>query len=165
MYGTNTSLGVCTRWQTAPSSTAESLAILRENCTPYCEAVDVRASSPRSKSGSKRGAVSTILTHDRLRAQRARRGMLDNPLVVFEVLSESTEGIDRGAKFAAYASLRSVRQYVLIDSRCRRVEIYVRTGLSDECAGRVVEDGDGTIELELAGKTIPMSYVYGGVRF
>jgi Uma2 family endonuclease len=51
-------------------------------------------------------------------------GVIDNPTVVFEVLSPSTEGFDRGAKFAAYRALPSLQSYVLIESESRLVEVY-----------------------------------------
>ena len=49
-----------------------------------------------------------------------------HPKVVIEVLSESTEGFDRGGKFAAYRRLPSLEEYVLIDSRSRSVEVFRR---------------------------------------
>lgn len=39
---------------------------------------------------------------------------LINPTVIFEVLSDSTESYDRGAKFRHYRSLDSLQAYVLI---------------------------------------------------
>jgi Uma2 family endonuclease len=49
-----------------------------------------------------------------------------HPKVIIEVLSESTEGYDRGGKFAAYRRLPSLEEYVLIDSRTRSVEVFRR---------------------------------------
>jgi Uma2 family endonuclease len=46
--------------------------------------------------------------------------------VVVEVLSESTEAYDRGAKFASYRELPTLEEYVLIDSRSRCVEVFRR---------------------------------------
>ncbi len=46
--------------------------------------------------------------------------------VIVEVLSESTEGYDRGGKFASYRQLPSLEEYVLIDSRSRAVEVFRR---------------------------------------
>ena len=39
---------------------------------------------------------------------------LVNPIVIVEVLSDSTEADDRGAKFAHYRRLESLREYVLV---------------------------------------------------
>jgi Uma2 family endonuclease len=49
-----------------------------------------------------------------------------NPAVIVEILSDSTEDSDRTEKFAAYRRLRSLREYVLVSQRERRVEVYRR---------------------------------------
>jgi Uma2 family endonuclease len=51
---------------------------------------------------------------------------LVNPLVIVEVLSDSTEAYDRGAKFAHYRSVPSLAEYVLVAQNERRVEHYRR---------------------------------------
>lgn len=48
------------------------------------------------------------------------------PKLVVEVLSKSTEAFDRGDKFAAYQALESLQEYVLINTRHQRVEIFRR---------------------------------------
>ena len=45
-----------------------------------------------------------------------------NPRVVFEVLSPSTEGFDRGIKFERYRRLESLSDYVLVSADRMRVE-------------------------------------------
>jgi Uma2 family endonuclease len=50
--------------------------------------------------------------------------ILVNPLVVIEVLSESTEAYDRGEKFRLYQTIPSLREYVLVSQTSRRLEIY-----------------------------------------
>ncbi len=54
---------------------------------------------------------------------------LENPSVVFEVLSRTTEERDRGRKAELYRSLPSLQAYVLVASDARLVEIYERTEL------------------------------------
>ena len=49
-----------------------------------------------------------------------------HPALICEVLSESTEAYDRGGKFAAYRTLESLNEYLLIDSRRRAVEVFRR---------------------------------------
>lgn len=48
------------------------------------------------------------------------------PLLLVEVLSDSTAAFDRGVKFAAYRKLESLRDYVLIDVAAQRIEIFRR---------------------------------------
>jgi len=51
-----------------------------------------------------------------------------NPTVLIEVLSDSTAAVDREDKNADYRRLSSLREYLLISQRERRVELYRRTG-------------------------------------
>ncbi|MEM1252243.1 MAG: Uma2 family endonuclease [Cyanobacteria bacterium P01_H01_bin.21] len=49
------------------------------------------------------------------------------PKLIVEVLSKSTEAFDRGDKFLAYQALESLQEYVLINTRHQRVEIFRRS--------------------------------------
>lgn len=49
-----------------------------------------------------------------------------NPTLLIEVLSPSTEGYDRGKKFAHYRTLESLREYVLVAQEEARVELFTR---------------------------------------
>lgn len=51
---------------------------------------------------------------------------VSHPLLVAEVISESTAGFDRGGKFAAYRKLESLQEYVLIDVAAQRIEVFRR---------------------------------------
>ena len=45
-----------------------------------------------------------------------------NPVVIVEVLSDSTEKYDRGDKFEQYQTIASLRDYVLVSQKKGRVE-------------------------------------------
>lgn len=49
-----------------------------------------------------------------------------NPTIIVEVLSETTAGYDRGAKFEHYRRIDSLREYVLIAQDKRHVERFTR---------------------------------------
>jgi Uma2 family endonuclease len=49
-----------------------------------------------------------------------------NPVVIFEILSDSTEAYDRGKKFQHYQFIESLGEYILITQDSIRVEQYVR---------------------------------------
>jgi Uma2 family endonuclease len=49
-----------------------------------------------------------------------------NPMLIVEVVSESTEAYDRGGKFAHYRKLTSLMEYVLITQTKPHIEHYVR---------------------------------------
>ncbi|MBX3189680.1 MAG: Uma2 family endonuclease [Labilithrix sp.] len=52
--------------------------------------------------------------------------VIDNPRVVFEVLSKSTEQHDRGDKWSDYRSVASLTDYVLVSQRLARIEHFAR---------------------------------------
>ncbi len=56
---------------------------------------------------------------------------LVNPILIIEILSDSTERYDRGFKFLAYQAIPSLQEYVLITQSPRRFEIYRRQAGGD----------------------------------
>jgi Uma2 family endonuclease len=48
------------------------------------------------------------------------------PKLIIEMLSDSTEAFDRGDKFNAYQTLESLEEYVLINSKHKRVATFRR---------------------------------------
>lgn len=56
-----------------------------------------------------------------------RNDTITNPILIVEVLSDSTESKDRGEKMLAYRSLESLREYVLVSQNKAIVEQYSKT--------------------------------------
>jgi Uma2 family endonuclease len=56
----------------------------------------------------------------------ATRDTLLNPVVIIEVLSDSSEAYDRGDKFAQYRSIESLKEYVLASQKEARIEHFRR---------------------------------------
>ena len=56
----------------------------------------------------------------------AENDTLLNPVVIIEVLSESTEAYDRGKKIEQYQYIDSLTEYLLISQEPYRIEQYVR---------------------------------------
>ncbi len=54
------------------------------------------------------------------------RDTLQNPRVVIEVLSSSTEAYDRGDKFAGYRTIPSFQEYVVASQKEPRIELFTR---------------------------------------
>ncbi|MEA3641940.1 MAG: Uma2 family endonuclease [Lamprobacter sp.] len=65
------------------------------------------------------------------------------PCVIVEVLSESTERIDRREKFLAYTTLPSLQDYLLVSQTRREVWHYRR---SQDWAAEVLSDGDLSLD-------------------
>lgn len=51
-----------------------------------------------------------------------RNDTIINPLIIVEVLSESTENYDRGNKFLFYRDLPTFQEYILIDQKSYHIE-------------------------------------------
>lgn len=67
-----------------------------------------------------------------------------NPVMIVEVLSDSTEAYDRGEKFAHYRRIPSLREYVLLSQPEPRIETYAKNAqgawvLSEAGAGEHLE--------------------------
>ncbi len=52
---------------------------------------------------------------------------IQSPRVIVEVLSDSTEAYDRGAKFSFYRACPSIQEYMLVTTKNQAVEVYRRT--------------------------------------
>ena len=83
-----------------------------------------------------------------------------NPVSVFEVLSPSSEGYDRGLKFDFYGALDSVREYVLIDQERRRVEMRHRTGPGAPWRYAIVVEEGESCAIPYLGIELAMSRLY-----
>jgi len=92
-----------------------------------------------------------------------------NPQVIIEVLSESTEAFDRGAKFRDYQFLESVKEYVLVSQKQMHVERFTRT--SDSPASDSTweywsgSDADSVLELNSIACRILLRDIYAKVDF
>jgi len=89
------------------------------------------------------------------------RNAVVNPLVLVEVLSDSTESWDRAGKFRRYRKLESLKHYVLVSQHERCIEVYSR----DAEGGWVLREGaDGeSVALEALGGALEVDRVYRNV--
>ena len=82
-----------------------------------------------------------------------------NPVLIVEVLSDSTERYDRGAKFTHYRSVPSLREYLLVSQTECRVEQYARQPGSQWLLTEY-QDLNACIDLESLGCRLILSEVY-----
>ena len=92
-----------------------------------------------------------------------RKDCIKNPLLIAEVLSDSTESYDRGKKFKRYRSLPSLREYVLISQKRRQVERFVK----DDKEQWLLSDfeGDDTLRLASVAFELSLADLYARVNF
>ncbi|GLU56808.1 Uma2 family endonuclease [Dyadobacter frigoris] len=79
---------------------------------------------------------------------------LENPVIIIEVLSDSTEKYDRLEKFDCYKTIPSFNEYVLVSSKKKRVEVIKKLNESEWLSHTYTEKdeyvliGDCSISLE-----------------
>ena len=86
-----------------------------------------------------------------------------NPLVIFEVLSDSAEAYDRGKKFEHYQSIGSLSTYVLVTQHAPRVERYVRQEGGRAWVYTETHETDALFGIEAIGCEIKLEDVYAKV--
>lgn len=85
----------------------------------------------------------------------------DNPCLVVEILSPSTEKIDKREKLDAYMKLPSLQAYLLIDSQKRFITGYYRKGQVWE--ERLWTLGEGKVEFACCSIELSLDDIYRGV--
>lgn len=85
-----------------------------------------------------------------------------NPVVIVEVLSDSTESYDRGTKFHLYQNLSSFREYLLISQNKTFVEHYYNPEGIIFWQYRTYQNLEDKIELKSIDCEIVMSDIYFG---
>ncbi len=93
-----------------------------------------------------------------------RTDVILNPVLVIEVLSPSTEAFDRGAKFQAYQTVESLKEYVLVAQDAPRVEQYVRNG-DGSWKYKSASGLEGSLALPSVECTLNLGAVYDKVDF
>ncbi len=90
---------------------------------------------------------------------------LTNPTVIVEVLSQSTEGYDRGQKFAHYRKLVSLQEYVLVAQDKVSIEHFARhNGLGGQWVLTEISDLDGRLHLTSIGCELALRDIYERVE-
>lgn len=82
-----------------------------------------------------------------------------NPAVIIEVLSDSTEAYDRGAKFEHYRRIESLREYVLVAQNKIHVELYRRQN-----SLWVLSDVDDTLLIPSIDCSVNVAAIYEKVE-
>ncbi len=85
--------------------------------------------------------------------------VIRKPCVVVEVTSPSTARVDRGEKLAAYREIPSLRAYLIVDHRRRRVERHWR----DDSSGTWMREevvGEGSVAVACLDAELALDAIY-----
>jgi|ERR1051326_108919 Uma2 family endonuclease len=94
---------------------------------------------------------------------RGQTDTIESPLLIVEVLSESTEAYDRGRKFAYYRECLTIQEYVLVDTQRQAVEVFRRE--TDHLWTYHAFGPGEEVELASLGVRFPLANVYRNIRF
>lgn len=89
-----------------------------------------------------------------------KRDTITNPLVIIEVLSESTSAYDRGEKFHYCRSIPSLREYVIIDSLSVAAEVFRKNEEDTWFLASEAYSVQETIELGSVDLTLSLADIY-----
>ncbi len=93
-----------------------------------------------------------------------RNDIITNPLVIFEILSESTMNYDRGSKFTAYRNISFLKDYILIDQYTCHVEYFHKNE-----AGKWILDEfknpDDTFKIRSVDIELSLDTIYARVKY
>lgn len=92
-----------------------------------------------------------------------RRDLVANPILIVEVLSESTEAYDRGEKFHHYRSLESLQAYLLLSQTQMQAELFLRQ-LDGTWSLSSYEGPSASIPLHLIEAELSLAEVYDKVE-
>jgi Uma2 family endonuclease len=81
-----------------------------------------------------------------------------DPMVVFEVLSPSTQRHDRIDKWREYQAIESLQHFVLVEQPERRVEVFSRTGSGWHLV--IVEPPADAVHLQELGVRLSLDEIY-----
>lgn len=82
------------------------------------------------------------------------------PKLIIEVLSESTERVDKREKFFAYTSIASLAEYVLVAQTAKEATVFRR---ANDWKAEQVSGVKAKIALPSLAVTLPLSAIYEGI--
>jgi Uma2 family endonuclease len=89
----------------------------------------------------------------------AHQDILLNPVVIFEVLSPSTESYDRGLKFQHYRTIESLKDYILVNQNRILVEQFIRQA-DNTWILRDYPRAEDELKIDSIGVQIPLARIY-----
>ena len=88
--------------------------------------------------------------------------VVEDPVVIFEILSPGTERVDRTEKAREYRAIPSVRRYVMLRQDRIAAEVHERDGEGDRWLSLLLFEADRLAMPEI-GVTLPLAELYDGI--
>jgi Uma2 family endonuclease len=115
-----------------------------------------------SVAGSIRYPDVSVSCSEQTAADLTRQGVVHQPVVVFEVLSESTSVTDRTDKNAECQATASILRYVMLEQDRMAATVFARVG--DDWVGHLILGVDAVLSMPEVGiEAIRLAHLYEGV--
>ena len=88
--------------------------------------------------------------------------VIDQPVVVFEVVSEDTARTDRIVKLREYQATPSIQRYIILEQKSIGAAVFTRRG--DDWIATALTEED-TVTMPEIGIEIPLAEFYAGLQF
>jgi Uma2 family endonuclease len=88
--------------------------------------------------------------------------VVDNPMVVFEVLSEGAANTDLIEKNREYRAIPSIQRYVIVQQTHAAAIVFVRQG--DTWPSEIVAGEDAYLNIPEIGIDVPLAGLYAGIE-
>lgn len=105
-----------------------------------------------------------VVACDRIEFLEDELDSMLNPVVIIEILSDSTESYDRGLKFTHYRLIESLQEYILISQYHCQVEKFQR-GEGSIWLYSSVDRMEQFVKIESIKCELPLSEIYHRVEF
>ena len=128
------------------------------SCQTYINGMKVRVA------GGKRFFYPDILVACSDETDNLGAYYMDQPRLIIEVLSKSTEGFDRGDKFKFYRSISSLQDYILVSSLQYSVD-HFRRGDNGLWVLQSHQDLEAKLNLKSLGIEISVADIYNSIEF
>jgi Uma2 family endonuclease len=86
-----------------------------------------------------------------------------NPTVIIEVLSKSTKNYDRGEKFKLYRDIKTLKEYILIDSESLHIEAF-RLNKNNHWELEEYNNANNYLEIKAIDESVLIAEIYEGVK-
>lgn len=105
-----------------------------------------------------------VIVYKKTIYERSARGLdaLENPEIIIEVTSDSTESYDRLEKFDCYKTIPTFREYVLVSSKKKKVEVVQKLSEPEWLSHTYTENDES---VRIGNCEILMSDIYNKVEF
>lgn len=108
--------------------------------------------------------VSVVCGPPELDPRDKAKGTVLNPRLIVEVLSPSTQSIDRNQKLKNYLQIESLEEYLLVSQDAPRVESFFRQP-GGSWLFTPVDGVDGILKVRSMNFEIPLREIFEGVEF